>query len=257
MDLDETTGAVYVATGGDLAGVDGDDHLFRSQTFGADWTELTYPPVRHAPSVAAQGETILTGDMEYSRIARSVDGGISWTLHNVDAYGGASTIWDIKFDPLDENQVFLASGLGGVIRSRDGGRTFESLQRAAYQPSGAIGFFPSSDAGGDLSTRPLMAGIGGLRRVVPGPNPAHPAEIAGRVEAGNTVRCETGEWSRTFTVSYAWFNGDGERYFGATGPTFRVPKPGNGGWDVSCAAIGKGPGGSYRTRSPVQPIRRG
>lgn len=257
--MDEANGAVYVLTSTPHGVSPPIRGLYRSDTFGAQWTQFPYPPFPQSSSLAVRGGTIVTADEAASQIAKTTDDGATWETHELMAAVGSwpypTQVEDIALDPLDTNQIALATRSFGLLWSRDGGKSWTQYRRASSEFSGIVEFFPVAAAAGDpLPERPLFAGIGGVWRIVPGPNPEHPARLRGAVRAGNVVRCVTGQWSRTETVKYAWFNGDGKRYRGADRPTFRVPRPGDGGWDVACRATGIGPGGRHRTRSPVSGI---
>jgi photosystem II stability/assembly factor-like uncharacterized protein len=61
-------------------------------------------------------------------IARSLDGGQSWTP--VEMPGRAnSTIWNFAVHPADAKLVYANSVSGQVYRSIDGGATWEKLAR--------------------------------------------------------------------------------------------------------------------------------
>jgi photosystem II stability/assembly factor-like uncharacterized protein len=259
LELDEVTGTVYVLTGQDVyEGNASEKTLFKSDSFGEDWIQLPYPPVRQTSNISALSNVLYTGSSATSEITRSTDGGNTWTKLVVNPGNWPSSIRGVAIDPLDPNQVAISSDDLGVLFSRDRGQTWDLVQSYYRQPGGVVAFFPatSEPSTTTLDEQPLLAGLGGVWQITPGPNPRHEARIEERVEAGNIVTCRTGPWSRTETVSYAWFNGSGDRYFGAFGPTFRVPKPKAPNFDVYCRATGKGPGGTYRSTSDVHPIRR-
>jgi photosystem II stability/assembly factor-like uncharacterized protein len=253
--IDEVSGDVYALTAAVPYGTEGEEGLYRSSTFGTQWTALEYPPIARASAMAALDGHLYISDGDRN-LAVSRDGGSNWKLHDNQLGGFPSSIRGIAVDPLDPNRIAMASDAMGVLLSRDGGISWKPLQNVYWQQAGAIAFHPKVDPNDAvLSQRPLFAGMGGVWRIVPDPNPEHEARIEGEVKAGSVVRCETGEWSRTESVSYAWLNADSKKYPGANEPTFLVPKP-NPNWDVYCRATGKGPGGTHRTVSWVHPIRR-
>lgn len=253
LHLDESTGSTY-ALMSELRSQDPTQMgLFRTDALGAQWTQLEYPPIGEGYAVAALGDAMYA--VGTRGIARSSDGGRTWTLNQfVNGVGGPA---DITIDPLDPNRIAASSSQRGVIWSRDGGVTWDTLANSAHQRSGVVEFFPSANVVVDevLSERPLFAGDGGIWRIVPGPNPEHEAEIEGEVRAGEEVQCESGEWRRTNTVTYKWFDGTGNQFADANEKTFRVPEPTRYVFEIYCRAIGEGPGGRYATTSSVNIIR--
>ena len=259
LHLDESTGSVYVLMSSYAAQDPSDNALFRTNAAG-QWTAVNYPPFADGYAIAARGPVMYAVGSAYG-IARSIDDGETWTFHERFTEVQLLDPTDITIDPLDPNQIVASTEMWGIIWSRDGGESWEPFERMYNRRSGVVEFLPFSPLVEDdvLSARPLFAGIGGLARVIPGPNPEHQAKIEGEVKAGNEVRCETGAWTRADSVSYKWFSGTGalEREIpGATDKTLRVPKVTREVYEIFCRAIGNGPGGRYATTSWVHVIPR-
>ena len=73
------------------------------------------------------------------------DGGTSWTLRSNFGQGSGSAISDVKVDPQDPNDVWVATS-SGLYRSTDGGRTFAPIQEFSGIVTGAVDVFHKQGA---------------------------------------------------------------------------------------------------------------
>jgi len=127
--------------------------LFRSDDGGTTWQGLGYEPARYGYPVAVAASpwdwsVVLQSPWDMGVLARSADGGLTWTRSNplgsgLRVLGGGVQYLDIAFAPSDPEIVYAAAGdrgcesrlyiqqgqcitsLGGVYRSEDGGVTWE------------------------------------------------------------------------------------------------------------------------------------
>jgi hypothetical protein len=128
--------AVYCGTFG--------NGLFRSTDAGASWKPVGEGiPYREVMSVAASpleranGEAVIWAGTEPSALFRSEDGGQTWqerpnlrTLPSSSTWSFPPRPWThhvrwIAPDPVEEERIFVGIELGGVMRSLDGGATWE------------------------------------------------------------------------------------------------------------------------------------
>ena len=73
------------------------------------------------------------------------DGGTTWTLRSNFGQGPGSSISDVKVDPLDPNDVWVATS-SGLYRSTDGGRSFAPIQDFVGIPTDAVDVFHKQGA---------------------------------------------------------------------------------------------------------------
>lgn len=116
--------------------------LYRSDDGGKHWQHLEIPP----GDIAIQGIAVDEKDNQHVFIGtgaglyESTDGGISWVRNtSLDELTGSiyihpelaqeemqpSMILDVKFDPFNEDVVYVSSTPGGVYKSEDGGATWQ------------------------------------------------------------------------------------------------------------------------------------
>lgn len=114
--------------------------VYRTDDGGDSWEHLDSYPSEYAHSVLAhpsQAETVLVGS-EPAAVFRSSDGGDSWT--EVDTFqqvpesgqwnfhgGRLSHIRELKTVPGNPEGIYAGIEVGGVVRSRDGGTSWQQL----------------------------------------------------------------------------------------------------------------------------------
>ena len=112
--------------------------LFRSEDGGDSWTDLglameessVYSILVH-PNDA---DTIYAG-LDHTAIAKTTDGGKSWRrLATVQPTGAITGCFPVRVlgmaaDPADPEQIYAALEVGGLIRSLDGGESWEDVSQ--------------------------------------------------------------------------------------------------------------------------------
>lgn len=114
--------------------------LWRSDDGGATWLGLTSYPEPYAHSVTVDPED---GDMVYvgaepAALYRSEDGGESWevcrafiAVPEAEQWGfhgnRKSHVRELRFKPGSKALLYAGIEVGGIVRSRDGGSTWEQL----------------------------------------------------------------------------------------------------------------------------------
>jgi hypothetical protein len=78
-------------------------------------------------------------------------------------------------------------------------------------------------------------------------------KITGTPRVGSRLRCITGTFTDTTTISVAWLR-NGKSISHASGSTYR-PKARDLGARIACGVTAVGPGGTTRVRSPAVKIR--
>jgi photosystem II stability/assembly factor-like uncharacterized protein len=145
-----------------VAGTD-DDGLFRTLDGGGTWEFIGEGiPHRRTPSVAIShahrenGRSVIYAGTEPSRLYRSEDDGKSWQdFPELPALPSSST-WSFPPRPWthhtrwitphhsDPSILYVGIELGGVMRSTDGGETWEDRKPGAYTDSHAIRVHPTA-----------------------------------------------------------------------------------------------------------------
>ncbi|MBI3963590.1 MAG: hypothetical protein HY341_01180 [Candidatus Kerfeldbacteria bacterium] len=104
--------------------------LYRSSDRGATWQQIG--PASDA-TVPAYSVSPTVPDTMFSIISpsayRSWDGGATWERMYIDARG--QTLTDVIIDPLAAGQVYLTTNKGEILRSQDGGETWNVHARLA------------------------------------------------------------------------------------------------------------------------------
>jgi photosystem II stability/assembly factor-like uncharacterized protein len=125
----------YLQTGPDL---------FKTVNAGETWTRIL--ALGGSPAVAPTNPRVLFTTTYYRDLARSEDGGESWTMFpgpELPEFAQGVSNYQLVFDAQDPNVVFLAQQIqyrniyyvGAVYKSADGGRTWSSLLRdGGYNP---------------------------------------------------------------------------------------------------------------------------
>ena len=114
--------------------------LWRSDDGGVTWQGLKAYPEPYAHSVAVDPED---GDLVYAgaepaSLHRSKDGGESWEECRAFTTVPESALWgfhgdrkshvrELHFQPGDRDLLYAGIEVGGIVRSRDGGSTWEQL----------------------------------------------------------------------------------------------------------------------------------
>lgn len=178
--VDARTGAVYAGTVG--------EGLWRSTDGGAAFVRLGASAITDTRTIVPDGDRLLAG----GRLGfhRSTDGGATWT-QTLSVY-----VSNITVDPRDTNVVYAATQAGGVLRSRDGGATFVSINNGLtslrisrgngvtidprssnvlYVGTEGAGVFKSTDGG--QAWRAVSQGLGNLTVFGLAINPSNPDEL--------------------------------------------------------------------------------
>lgn len=109
--------------------------LFRWDEHAARWAVLP-SPMSDVWAVAQdpQDPAVLIAGTRPAALWRSEDGGANWTSASVpgvqqfsDVNMGPTRVTQILFDPLDPGTVWATIEIGGIFRSRDGGRSWRSM----------------------------------------------------------------------------------------------------------------------------------
>ena len=119
--------------------------LYRSRDAGAHWTymESLRVGISSEATVAVHpndGQLVFLGSD--TELRRSVDGGISFTT--VITKSGTNWTWEVRFDPTDDDHLFLIQGSGccAMLESRDRGVTWTdtgiNATEVALAPNGEV-----------------------------------------------------------------------------------------------------------------------
>ena len=136
-------GLIYIVTASDLT--PGVAWLYRSRDAGAHWTYMESLEVgTYSTAMVAvhptDGQLVFLGTA--TELRRSADGGISFTT--VIAKAGTNWTWHVRFDPTDDDHVFLIHGFGccPLLESRDRGVTWSAAginaTEVALDPQGNV-----------------------------------------------------------------------------------------------------------------------
>jgi hypothetical protein len=109
--------AVDARTGAVLAGTVGEG-LWRSADGGTTFVRLGAATLTDVRAILADGDRLLAGGR--LGLHRSTDGGATWTQPLT------ASVSNLTVDPRNSAIVYAALQTGGVMRSRDGGATFET-----------------------------------------------------------------------------------------------------------------------------------
>lgn len=123
-------------------------YVIKSATAGASWAHTPEGPdigdEIHAYALAVDpndSSTLFAGGSGTPSLARSADGGGSWTSAGVPFYGG---VYSVAVDPRNSDVVFATLQHGGVFKSDDGGVTWVAanggLGGVVYDTFGGAGF---------------------------------------------------------------------------------------------------------------------
>lgn len=114
--------------------------LWRSDDAGTTWQGLkSYPePYAHSVAVDPENEDLVYAGSEPAALHRSKDGGESW--EECRAFGAVpesaqwgfhgnrkSHVRELRFAPGNRELLYAGIEVGGIVRSRDGGSTWEQL----------------------------------------------------------------------------------------------------------------------------------
>ena len=117
--------------------------IYRSSSRGDLWTKMQgIPGTNRRTHIILQDpvdeKVIYAGTTQ--GLWKSPDGGSTWQKTNPYPY----VINSIAIDPTDHNQLYLATDRSGILKSRDGGLTFQALNEGFINRN--IGGFVSEDA---------------------------------------------------------------------------------------------------------------
>ena len=114
--------------------------VWRTDDGGAAWRRLDGYPTAYAHSVAVHpgNPNLVYAGSEPAALFRSTDGGDSWeeirSYQEVPESAGwgfhgerLSHVREIKLSPHDPDQIFTGIEVGGMVRSKDGGLTWQQL----------------------------------------------------------------------------------------------------------------------------------
>jgi len=122
---------VYAVTSTDLAyGTGEGGRVFKTLDGGATWRRMSGPRNVQTLAVDPQTETVFAGTNH--DLFRSKNGGQSWQLvatvpGAMTRFGRSSTFAAIAIDPLDPRTVYAGLGIGGVLKSTDGGDSWHRI----------------------------------------------------------------------------------------------------------------------------------
>ena len=136
-------GLIYIVTASALT--QGVAWLYRSRDAGSHWTFMESLQVGtfSAATVAVHpndGQLVFLGST--TELRRSTDGGVSFST--VISKTGTNWTWDVRFDPTDDNHLFLIQGFGccALLESRDRGLTWVdagiNATEVALNPQGDV-----------------------------------------------------------------------------------------------------------------------
>lgn len=121
------------------------DGLYRSNDRGESWEKVDLPgatvPIWSAEFHPNDPEVVYAGG-EDAKLCVSKDGGNSWKLLPVNATFPSVTttpqmmpkrVIGISVDPHSPDEIYAAVEVGGLIKSSDGGATWESVSEGHYQ----------------------------------------------------------------------------------------------------------------------------
>jgi len=136
-------GLVYIVTGSSLT--PGVGWLYRSRDSGAHWTYMESLEVGSYGSATVavhphDSQLVFMGTG--TELRRTADGGVSFST--LIRKTGTNWTWDVKFDPTDDDHVFLIQGSGccPLLESRDRGLTWLdagiNAPQVAVAPNGDV-----------------------------------------------------------------------------------------------------------------------
>lgn len=153
-----------------------DDGVYRTRDAGERWervsTGIPYQRVLSiavSPSHRANGQLVVYAGTEPSELYRSVDDGMTWEPSPSLPQLPSAPVWSFPPRPwtshvrwiaphhADPNLLFVGIELGGVMRSTDGGATWEDRKPGSYHDSHAVLTHPTAHervyeaAGGGVS----------------------------------------------------------------------------------------------------------
>lgn len=140
------------------------DHgVFRSDDGGATWTETNHnlphrrvPAITVSPYERVNGTSVVYLGTEPSNLYRSEDNGLSWreypTLLEVPSQPNwsfpprpwTSHVRWIALHPADPATIYVGIELGGVIRTRDGGKTWDDHKPEGQADAHALATHPAA-----------------------------------------------------------------------------------------------------------------
>lgn len=134
----------------DTAGAVARPNVLRTDQAGATWLQAStgLPPagapafLRIAPSDADTAYLTIAVQGVVELLYGTNNGGTTWTLRSNFGQGPGSAISDVKVDPLDPNDIWVATS-SGLYRSTDGGRSFAPIQEFVDIPTDAVDVFRS------------------------------------------------------------------------------------------------------------------
>ena len=118
--------------------------VFRSRDGGDSWSDLGVPaderPILSLVVHPKDPNTIYAGS-DYTAIFKTTDGGETWRRLNTVQPAGAITgcfpvrVLKMAIDPSNPEEIYGALEVGGVIRSLDGGETWEDISQGILELS--------------------------------------------------------------------------------------------------------------------------
>ncbi len=233
--------------------------VYRTDDGGETWQRLESFPCDYAHSVVVfpdNRDRILVGG-EPAAIYRSDDGGVTWRENDAFEQVSESENWffhsktrdshvrDLQLAPHDSNLIYAGIEVGGIVRSKDGGTTWQQLHgmdddihSICFSPHNAGTVYTGtargpfrSDDGGD-SWHPVLNALERRYTVPVTPAPDDDKHVllavannSGRKGAEAYVSDNGGErWSRLWdlgadddmVVAYAWDPADTRRVYAGT-----------------------------------------
>lgn len=129
--LDGSLGKAISAPEPSVAWVVGDNGLVMRTTNGATWTATTKPLQAEAKplSILALNATTAFVSFEDGSIARTIDGGASWSTFAGDRFSPTQSLF-----AADANTVWGVGAVGAIIKSMDAGATWSEQSRGPRLP---------------------------------------------------------------------------------------------------------------------------
>ena len=137
----------------DTVGPAARSNVLRTDNAGATWQPASagLPPtgapafLRMAPSDPDTAYLAIAVQGVVELLYGTDDGGISWTPRSNFGQGPGSAVADVKVDPLDPNDIWVAT-TSGLLHSTDGGRSFTPVEEFAGISTGPVDVFHAKGA---------------------------------------------------------------------------------------------------------------
>jgi photosystem II stability/assembly factor-like uncharacterized protein len=257
--FDPASNTVAIATGLGTENPTFYDGFYVSNEWGLFWDKRAYPPFPVRSLIfGPTADTIYAGSQVSSEVARSVDGGKTWSVSQVDPTNYASDIYSLALDPVDRSVIYAGTHGGGIWYSADAGVTWSAILPGVRDSDvPVIAFGPETpttssrlsalSAEATTSGPPAAyaglsgRGRGGLWRVSPPPHNLHRPTLRGEAIVGQRLKCGRGSWVRANSFAFRWLR-DGRPMKDADSVRYRIRLK-DRGHRLSCRVTAYGDGG--------------